>query len=130
MQHSSAVTAALTNPRYINEALGTFFLTLAVAWGGGIAAFAVLTAFIYAGAHISGAHYNPAVTLGIWLRGSLPRHEVIPYMLSQAFGAIIAAVLFDLLMYVYVMNPLWLQMASSQEIALLPSLLVEFLFFR
>ena len=46
---------------------------------------------IYAGGHISGAHYNPAVTLGVYLRGRCPLADVIPYMAAQIFGAVVAA---------------------------------------
>jgi aquaporin Z len=46
---------------------------------------------VYMGGHVSGAHYNPAVTLGVWMRGALPAREVGPYMLAQVAGALVAA---------------------------------------
>ena len=46
---------------------------------------------IYAGAHISGAHYNPAVTLGVFLRGRCPASDVLPYWGAQLLGAAVAA---------------------------------------
>ena len=46
---------------------------------------------IYAGGHISGAHYNPAVTLGAFLRGACPARDVAPYMVAQIVGAVAAA---------------------------------------
>ncbi|MEI6430122.1 MAG: aquaporin, partial [Pseudanabaena sp. ELA607] len=52
---------------------------------------AVVTALIYAFGHISGAHFNPAVTLAFWRSGFLPRNLVIPYILAQLFGAVLAA---------------------------------------
>ena len=41
---------------------------------------------VYAGGHISGAHYNPAVTLGVLLRGKMPASDVLPYWASQLVG--------------------------------------------
>src|SRR5436190_525042 len=64
--------------RYMQEAIGTFFLVLTIgctgiAAGPGVIAplaiGSVLMVMIYAGGHLSGAHYNPAVTLGVYLRG-------------------------------------------------------------
>ncbi len=46
---------------------------------------------IYAGGHISGGHYNPAVTLGVWVRGKCPTKDVIPYWVFQVAGAALAA---------------------------------------
>src|SRR5438309_9892057 len=46
---------------------------------------------IVAGGHISGAHYNPAVTLGVWLRGRCKAGDVIPYIIFQLAGAVLAA---------------------------------------
>jgi aquaporin Z len=48
---------------------------------------------VYAGGHISGAHYNPAVTLAVWLRGRCPKTDVIPYIIAQLIGAAVGAVL-------------------------------------
>jgi aquaporin Z len=52
---------------------------------------AVLMVMIFAGGHVSGAHFNPAVTLGVWLRGRTPASEVVPYWVSQIAGALAAA---------------------------------------
>ena len=46
---------------------------------------------VYAGGHFSGGHYNPAVTLGVTLRGKLTWADAIPYMIAQVIGAVIAA---------------------------------------
>ncbi|MGL5065929.1 MAG: MIP/aquaporin family protein [Microcoleus sp.] len=52
---------------------------------------AVVAAMIYAVGHISGAHFNPAVTLGFWASGFFPKKRVVPYILAQCLGAIAAS---------------------------------------
>lgn len=86
--------------KYLGEAIGTFFFVLsiglAVKFGGAMTALVVGTALavlVYAGGHISGAHYNPAVTLGLATSGKLSWSQVIPYWISQLVGAIIAGLL-------------------------------------
>ncbi len=53
----------------------------------------LLIVIIYAGARISGAHYNPAVTISLWLRGRFKRNIVPYYIVSQIFAGVAAAVL-------------------------------------
>lgn len=86
--------------KYITEFIGTFFLVLTIGsvviiGGAGLTApmaiGSALMAMIYAGGHISGAHYNPAVTLGVWLRGRCAAKDVLPYWLAQVLGAAFAA---------------------------------------
>jgi aquaporin Z len=94
-------------PKYLTEFIGTFFLVLTVGCTvvpgqpgviPPLAIGSVLMVMVYAGGHISGAHYNPAVTLAVWLRGRCPRKDVIPYMIAQliaaAAGAALAKVFF------------------------------------
>lgn len=57
---------------------------------------AVVAALIYALAHISMAHFNPAVTLAFWTSGFFPRQKVLPYLLAQCSGAIAASALLRL----------------------------------
>ena len=85
---------------YAAELIGTFFLVLTVgctgiATGPGVipplAIGSVLMVMIYAGGHISGAHYNPAVTVGVLLRGRIGAGDVLPYIVAQIIGAAIAA---------------------------------------
>lgn len=83
---------------YLTEAIGTFFLVLTVGLcvNGGvsqapIAIGAALMIMVYAGGHLSGGHYNPAVTLAAWLRGALPAKDVAPYWAAQLAAAILAA---------------------------------------
>jgi aquaporin Z len=88
--------------KYLTELIGTFFLVLTIGLtviqpGAGtlapLAIGSVLMVMIYAGGHVSGGHYNPAVTLGVWLRGKHPTGEVLPYMGVQVLGAIVAGLL-------------------------------------
>lgn len=86
--------------KYLTELIGTFFLVLTigctvVAGGGGVipplAIGAVLMVMVFAGGHVSGAHYNPAVTLGVWLRGRCETKDLVPYWIFQVAGAGLAA---------------------------------------
>jgi aquaporin Z len=52
---------------------------------------AVVAALIYALAHVSAAHFNPAVTLAFWQSGFFPARKVVPYILAQLVGAIVAS---------------------------------------
>lgn len=54
---------------------------------------AVVGALIYAMGHISHAHFNPAVTLAFWASGFFPKRRVLPYLLAQCIGAILASTL-------------------------------------
>ncbi|MBA6156998.1 aquaporin Z [Tenacibaculum sp. S7007] len=65
--------------------LGIGFMGVALAFG-----LAVLT-MAYAVGHISGGHFNPAVSLGLWAGGKFSTKEIIPYIISQLVGAILAA---------------------------------------
>jgi len=85
--------------KFIVELIGTFFLVFTIGLcvvnpaAGTIAPIAigaVLMVMIFAGGHISGAHYNPAVTVGVAIRGRLPGWEVPAYMFAQFTGAILA----------------------------------------
>ncbi len=84
--------------KYIVELIGTMFLVFAVGNAvisnnplAPIAIGLMLMVMIFAGGHISGAHFNPAVTIGVWLRGKCDKKDVIPYILCQIVGAVIAS---------------------------------------
>ncbi len=111
------------------EFVGTFFLVLTIGCtvigngAGPLAPLAIgasLMVMVFAGGHISGGHYNPAVTLGVWLRGKCETKYVAPYMLVQIVGAAIAALAVKYLKAGAIVAPM--------NLASLPALLAEFLF--
>src|SRR5689334_5359818 len=115
--------------KYVTEFIGTFFLVLTIGCAVTLGASGVipplaigsaLMAMIYAGGHVSGAHYNPAVTLGGWIRGRCPIGDVIPYWVAQILGAFVAAVAVK-----YLNGGLAVKAA---EIKVGPALVAEFLF--
>jgi glycerol uptake facilitator-like aquaporin len=78
--------------KYLVEFIGTFFLVTAVGMTGNpLAIGAMLMIMVYFGGHISGAHYNPAVTLAVMVRGKIKMNEAMVYWLVQLLGAIAAA---------------------------------------
>jgi aquaporin Z len=85
--------------KWIVEFIGTFFLVYVIACVsrqenlllGPLAIGASLMVMIFAGGHISGAHYNPAVTLGVWIRGACTTREAGLYLVAQVIGAISAS---------------------------------------
>lgn len=87
--------------KYIVEFIGTFFLVLVIGNtvippgdAGDMAPVAIgvsLMVMIFAGGHISGGHFNPAVTLSVFLRGKCDVKDVVPYMAVQVGGAAAAA---------------------------------------
>lgn len=121
--------------KYIVEFIGTFFLVFAIGMSvirpgaGELAPFAIaatLMVMIYAGGHVSGAHYNPAVTIAVWLRGKCPVGEVAPYIGAQVAGALVASLCVKALKTGLVSRAAAMGGAMSPEI--LPALLAEFLF--
>src|SRR2546425_2893372 len=86
----------------IAEFIGTFFLVLTIGCtgiGAGVgvvaplAIGAALMVMVFAGGHISGAHYNPAVTLGVLIRGKVNVADVVPYWIAQFVAAALAALI-------------------------------------
>jgi aquaporin Z len=113
--------------KYLTEFIGTFFLVFTVGMtciepgAGALAPLAIgsaLMVMIYAGGHISGGHYNPAVTLAVWLRGRCASSDVLPYWISQIAGAFAAAALTIFLKG----NPT----LTPPDLKMVPSLLAEF----
>jgi aquaporin Z len=115
--------------KYVAEFIGTFFLVLTIGCtvighgAGPLAPLAIgsaLMIMIFAGGHISGGHFNPAVTLGVWLRGKCETKDVAPYMVFQVVGAVLAALVVKYFKAGAAVAPL--------QPATLPALLAEFLF--
>jgi len=88
--------------KYIAEFIGTFFLVLTVGCtvipgaAGVIAPLAIgaaLMVMVYAGGHISGGHFNPAVTLAVFTRGRCESKDVIPYWVAQLLAGAAAALI-------------------------------------
>jgi aquaporin Z len=108
------------------EFIGTFFLVLtiglAVRSGSALAPLAIaagLMAVIYGGGHVSGAHFNPAVTLAVFIRGRCPKSDLLPYLIAQFLAASAAAAL-----------TCWMtgEPAAPALHGTVPSAVVEFLF--
>ena len=80
--------------KYLTEFVGTFFLVLIIGLSQNPLAIGFgLTVLVYMGAHISGAHYNPAVSFAMLLRKEINSSDFFKYLLSQILGAFAAAFL-------------------------------------
>lgn len=113
--------------KYLVEFIGTFFLVftvgMAVRSGSGLAPLAIgasLMVMIFAGGHVSGAHFNPAVTLAVFLRGKCDKGDVIPYWIAQLAAGVVAALIVSFLFGG--------KAASAAVHATVPSVIVEYLF--
>jgi glycerol uptake facilitator-like aquaporin len=85
--------------KYLTELIGTFFLVLSVGMTNNpFAVGTMLMVMIYMGAHVSGAHYNPSVTLAMYLRKKILPKDTVMYILFQFIGAIFAALIYYLIM--------------------------------
>src|SRR5947209_5998891 len=113
--------------KYIAEFIGTFFLILTIGCTGigagasviaPLAIGAVLMVMVFAGGHISGAHYNPAVTVGMFIRGRLKIGDVLPYIICQVVAASLAALAVQFLRSGVVVTPIAPKLG--------PALLAEF----
>ena len=94
----------MNSRKLLVELIGTFFLVFTIGLvvvgrmpNDGLipplAIGSILMVMVYAGGHISGGHFNPAVTLGVWIRGRCATAEVIPYWVAQILGAVAAGLL-------------------------------------
>jgi aquaporin Z len=113
--------------KYLTEFIGTFFLVFTVGMAviapgaGNLAPLAIgsaLMIMVYAGGHVSGGHYNPAVTLAVWLRGRCGTADVVPYWCAQIAGSVVAAILALALKG----NP----NVTPMDLAVFPALIAEF----
>ena len=88
--------------KLLTEFIGTFFLVFTVGMtviapgAGALAPLAIglsLMVMVYAGGHVSGGYYNPAITIGVWLRKKLKGKEVLGYIVAQILGSMAASAL-------------------------------------
>ncbi len=115
---------------YLTEFIGTFFLVLTIGLTviaespfAPLAIGSALMVMVFMGGHISGAHYNPAVSLAVFLRGRMDSAmEMVYYWIAQILGAFVAAVI----VYLCVSNTF--APAPGANASMLGVLLVEFLF--
>jgi aquaporin Z len=114
--------------KYLVEFIGTFFLVFTIGMtvidpvvAAGFAPLAIgsaLMIMVYAGGHVSGGHYNPAVTFAVWLRGRCATADVPAYLVAQVLGAAAAS---------------WIALylkghptVTPKEVAVVPALIAEF----
>jgi aquaporin Z len=115
--------------KYLVEFIGTFFLVLTIGMtvidpvvAVGFAPLAIgsaLMIMVYAGGHVSGGHYNPAVTLAVWLRGRCAAADVPAYLIAQILGAAVASFI--------VLNLKGNPELKGNEVVMIPALLAEFI---
>ncbi|MFV0426129.1 MAG: MIP/aquaporin family protein [Beutenbergiaceae bacterium] len=115
--------------KYIVEFIGTFFLVFTVVATvltaqelAPLAIGASLMVMIYAGGHISGAHFNPAVSTAVFVRGGLSAVDLVGYWASQLGGGAVAALLAS-----YAVGS-GAGEVEAMSVSVGPALLVEFLF--
>jgi aquaporin Z len=115
--------------KLFTEFVGTFFLVLTIGLTVNqsvpLAALAIggmMTVMVYMGGHVSGAHYNPAVTLALVLRGNTPARDALPYMAAQILGSIAAALM------VLVVQGMTFAPMPGEHVPALAALLAELLF--
>ena len=113
--------------KYLVEFIGTFFLVftvgMAVRTGAALAPLAIgasLMVMIFAGRHVSGGHFNPAVTLAVFIRGKCEGKDVVPYWVAQLAAGVVAALLVG---YILINPPAAVAVHSGTR-----SVIVEFLF--
>ncbi len=112
------------------ELVGTFFLVFTIGCAlfpnGGktfppMAIGFILMVMVYAGGHISGGHYNPAVSLAAAIRGALNWRDFVPYIVAQFIGGALAALLAG---YIVAIPPY----ANETSYSMIPMIICEFLF--
>jgi aquaporin Z len=119
--------------KWLTEFIGTFFLVLTVCLSvltnqvlAGIAIGASLMVMVYMGGHVSGGHYNPAVSLAVLLRGKLAPAEFVPYVVSQVLGGVAAAYVANLILRNFGKNSF--AVAPNKDVEVWAAVLVEALY--
>lgn len=110
--------------KYITELIGTFFLVFTIGFSHEpLAIGAILMVMIYMGGPVSGGHYNPAVTLGVWMSGrdKIAMLDTMFYWVFQIIGAFLAALVF------YLVRNTTFAPGPGPDVALWKAYLSEFL---
>ena len=111
--------------KYLTEFIGTFFLVLIIGLSKNPLAIGFgLTILVYMGAHISGAHYNPAVSRAMLLRKEITISDFIKYISSQVLGASLAAYVVSIMSSNMIVQP---DLQESVAIILLAELMFTYL---
>lgn len=116
--------------KYVVEFFGTFFLVMVISMTLGssyapfsaLAAGAMLTAMTYAAYALSGAHFNPALSVAMYLRGKLNSGDLLPYIVAQFLGGVLAALLAG-----FLLNGEGTEEVAPKVLVIVPSLIAEFL---
>jgi aquaporin Z len=113
----------LTMKKYVVELIGTFFLVLVIGLTGNpIAIGSILMVMVYMGGTISGAHYNPAITLAVLMRKKIESKDAGMYMIFQVLGTVLASLL------VYMVKGETFAPAPGDEVEIVSALLIEAVF--
>jgi aquaporin Z len=116
--------------KYVVEFIGTFFLVMTIcmtinsdlSWLSAIAAGMMLVAITYSGYQLSGGHFNPAVSLASYLRGKLDAGDLLPYIVAQFLGGVLASMLAGFLLTSIGHKPY-----ETIELEIAPALIAEIL---
>jgi aquaporin Z len=116
--------------KYVVEFLGTFFLVMTICMTlcgsqgpfASLAAGVMLLVVLYSGFHISGGHFNPAVSLAAYLRGKLNSGDLLPYIVSQFLGGTLAAMLAG-----FLLSAMGVVEVPTKDLEIVPSLIAELL---
>jgi len=115
--------------KYLTEFIGTFFLVLTISLTviaklplAPLAIGCSLMIMVYMGGHISGAHYNPAVTLAVLMRGKCSPKDVVPYWVVQVAGALAAALV------AWIITTRTAPIAPGEDVKTFAAVLVETLY--
>jgi MIP family channel proteins len=108
---------------YLIEFIGTMFWVMVIGFSGNPLAIGLtILAAVYIGAHISGAHYNPAITLAFWFRKKIKSSDVLFYWIAQLLGAFAGAVIY------YIIQEKSFCPAPAEGVELWKCILLELLF--
>jgi aquaporin Z len=129
-KYTAAPQLGVASRKYVVEVIGTFFLAFTVAVSvlshstfTPLAAGAVLMVMVYAGGHISGGHYNPAVTMAVLWRRRIGLGDAVAYWIAQFAAGVVAGVVARA-----VVNPATVTALHPSGHALAATAVVELLF--